>query len=106
MVIPDEVFWGGLVTIGSGLIALLIRQDRRISARLTREEHERICNTKHKEITDTLSRIETAMTKEAEEADAYRKQTTRDIHRIDKRVAVMKATLGQPNDDDDEGEGT
>lgn len=102
MVIPDEVAWGSLLTFGLALSGWLIRQDRRISARLTREEHEKICNSKHAEVTATLTRIERSITDEAREAGAYRRQTTKDIHRIDKRVAVMKATLGQPNDDDGE----
>lgn len=89
------------MTFGGVLATWLIRQDRRIGARLTRKEHEEICESKHKEITATLARIESAFRQEAMDAATYRQRTTRDIHRIDKRVAVLKATLGQPDDPDD-----
>lgn len=44
MEIPDAVFWGSVATVASALVGYIVRVEGRLNERITRAEHQQICD--------------------------------------------------------------
>jgi hypothetical protein len=106
MNIPSYL-WMPIVLIAGGLLSWLFRLEYRLNQGLSREEHERICDRKHLELTkkfdelgEFLTRTEQerredrAKTAEALAASSredreYRERVSNSLHAIGLQVAVL-----------------
>jgi predicted trehalose synthase len=91
-----------LVTLGSYITLV----ERRLGARLTREEHERLCTVKHNQLVVSMSRIEDMVKQGNAQAQKQREALVAKVNTIATQVAVLRErsrnSSGFRNDYDEE----
>lgn len=90
MQIPDEAFWGALGVLG-GLAAWLTGLERRLGARLTREEHKEICEDRQAALTQQLANIHRELVRSREESNNGRAKLYGEMNALALRVERLAA---------------
>lgn len=89
MNIPDAVFWGGAITITSALVGYVVRIEGRINERLTRDEHQRICDRSNGELNRKLDELRHLL----EESRDDRRSLREIMQVVATEVAVLKGRV-------------
>jgi hypothetical protein len=86
MDIPDAVFWGGAITITSALVGYVVRIESRLNERLTRDEHQRICDRSNGDLNRKLDDVRRLL----EESREDRRRLHETMQLVATEVAVMR----------------
>lgn len=102
MVIPDDALWSALGAFGA-VVSWLLTVERRLSNRLTRSEHTKICDKANAELSHKLDKI-TSMLEKSNEASLLHRQLMGDsVAEIRTNIAVLQERLPPRRHDPDSG---